>query len=184
MSQPRGGGFFPKHFSAFLPFRWQMLKNYRFDNHVVYMDDQLIISCINIQIIWYCELKTPSENSLGHSRTQSTEYLHTEVSLQVKGGFPFFCLVYLLSALPISHNHICTNTNTRIYKRHVLKPGTTGTKPPEQPERNHRNNRNDRNKNRKRPEPPKPKSNTEFHLLDLPTCISRAILRIYVIVNS
>ena len=27
--------------------------------------------------------------------------------------------------------------------RHVLKPGTTGTKPPEQPERNHRNNRNE-----------------------------------------
>jgi hypothetical protein len=43
--------------------------------------------------------------------------------------------------------------------------GTTGTKPPEQPERNHRNNRN---KNRKRPKPPKPKSNTEFHLIDLP----------------
>ena len=54
---------------------------------------------------------------------------------------------------------------------HVLKPETTGTKPPEQPERNHRNNRynrNDRNKNRKRPKSPKPKSNTEFHLLDLP----------------
>jgi hypothetical protein len=67
---------------------------------------------------------------------------------------------------------------------HVLKPGTTGTKPPEQPERNHRNHRNDRNKNRKRPEPPKPKSNMEFHILDLPTCISRPILRIYVIVNS
>ena len=32
---------------------------------------------------------------------------------------------------------------------HVLKPETTGTKPPEQPERNHRNHRNDRNKNRK-----------------------------------
>jgi hypothetical protein len=26
---------------------------------------------------------------------------------------------------------------------HVLKPETTGTKPPEQPERNHRNNRNE-----------------------------------------
>jgi hypothetical protein len=53
----------------------------------------------------------------------------------------------------------------RLRVRHVLKPETTGTKPPEQPERNHRN---DRNKNRKRPKPPKPKSNTEFHLLDLP----------------
>ena len=75
--------------------------------------------------------------------------------------------------------------------RHVLKPETTGTKPPE---RNHRNDRNDRNK--KRPKPPKPKWNTEFHLLDPPalllslstcynvTCISRAILRIYVIVTA
>ena len=51
---------------------------------------------------------------------------------------------------------------------HVLKPETTGTKPPEQPGRNHRNNRNDRNKNRKRPKSPKPKSDTEFHLIDLP----------------
>ena len=29
------------------------------DNHVVYMDDQLIISCLNIQVIWYCERKLP-----------------------------------------------------------------------------------------------------------------------------
>ena len=29
------------------------------DNHVVYMDDQLIILCINIQVIWYCVRKLP-----------------------------------------------------------------------------------------------------------------------------
>jgi hypothetical protein len=112
------------------------------------------------------------------------QYLYDEIEAEVSDcGYYCTCLLlawqnYWMLIGWEEYNYFITA------ERHVLKPETTGTKPPEQPERNHRNNRNDRNKNRKRQEPPKPKSNMEFHILDLPTCISRPFLRIYVIVNS
>ena len=56
----------PKTFQRRSSFSVANAQKYRFcatfilsDNHVVYMDDQQIISCINIQIIWYCERKLP-----------------------------------------------------------------------------------------------------------------------------
>jgi hypothetical protein len=118
-------------------------------------------------------IKNSSDNPISHAPSSSGTIYHqrSKPPIPYRSSSTIYTLITKPNCLPTYH-------------RHVLKPETTGTKPPEQPERNHRNNRNDRNKNRKRPEPPKPKSNMEFHILDLPTCISRPILRIYVIVNS
>jgi hypothetical protein len=68
-----------------------------------------------------------------------------------------------------------------LQKWHVLKPETTGTKPPEQPEQPEQELEKTGTTETKIEHDP---DESEFHLLDHVTCISRAILRIYIIVTA